>query len=103
MTTERKALGSALGHAPPGGAFGGAAAGGEGGARTFVGGVLLGDENAALLRQGTQELERQKQVLLMELQGLQENVQQAKATLKKGGVPSALANISGSAASSPGS
>ena len=58
MATERKALGSALGHAPPGTGFGGASGGAlasaEGGARTFVGGVLLGDENAALLRQGTQ-------------------------------------------------
>ena len=58
MATERKALGSALGHAPPATGFGGASGGGltsaEGGARTFVGGVLLGDENAALLRQGTQ-------------------------------------------------
>ena len=59
MATERKALGSALGHGPPGRVFGGRGASGvgaveDGGARTFIGGVLLGDENAALLRQGTQ-------------------------------------------------
>ena len=46
------------------------------------------------------ELERQKQILLMELQGLQENVKQAKATLKRGDTPSALENIKGAGGSS---
>ena len=81
LATERKRLGAARGFTTSGDAT---SERGRIDSSSSGPGLSLGGDVAVAMKQGAQELERQKQVLLLELHGLESNLQQAKEAMNGG-------------------